>query len=166
MMKEKKDSDTRGIRAVDNREYLGMLCELLKEGRSVKLMVAGNSMAPFLAHGRDEVMLSPVEGELKKGDIVLYQRDNGEYILHRIRKIKDRKYEIIGDGQRRGECFVRRDQIIARAVWVLRKGIKTEPGDFWWDFFEGFWLKIIPLRGILRRLYPRWLMERKQKKAI
>ena len=27
------------------------------------------------------------------------------------------------------------------------------PGDFWWKFFQGPWLCIVPLRRIIMRLY-------------
>ena len=43
------------MKQVDTKEYIGILRELTEEGRQVSLIVAGNSMAPFLIHGRDTV---------------------------------------------------------------------------------------------------------------
>ena len=43
------------MKQVDTREYIGVLRELTEEGRQVSLIITGNSMAPFLIHGRDTV---------------------------------------------------------------------------------------------------------------
>ena len=40
-----------------------------------------------------------VDNNIKKGDIVFYQREDKSFILHRIRKIKNNIYYIVGDHQ-------------------------------------------------------------------
>ena len=47
----------------------------------------------------------------------------------------------------------RRDQIFARVIKVKRKGRMLEPGDFWWEFFEHVWIRILPARRIITGLY-------------
>ncbi|MDO5436494.1 MAG: hypothetical protein Q4G19_09010 [Clostridia bacterium] len=37
-----------------------------------------------LRGGRDGILLTAVSGPLKKNDVVLYRRANGQFILHRI----------------------------------------------------------------------------------
>ena len=46
-----------------------------------------------------------------------------------------------------------REQIFARIVRVKRKGRILEPGDFWWEFFEHVWIRILPARRIITGLY-------------
>ncbi len=144
------------VREVDNQEYLGMLKELILDGKEVSLIVTGSSMSPFIIHKRDSVLLAPVNRPLKKGDIVFFQRENAAYILHRICRVnKDGTYDIIGDGQLEIERNVKREQIFAIVTMVRRKGREIRPGDFWWEFFARVWLRMIPLRPLAVRVYGR-----------
>ena len=68
-------------KVVDTREYLNVLRELTEEGKEVSLLITGSSMSPFLIHGRDYVYFRKPDRDLKKGDIVFFQRDSGQYDL-------------------------------------------------------------------------------------
>lgn len=122
--------------------------EILKDEsiEALPFQISGNSMAPFLIHQRDTVYLSRLKRTVKKGDIVLYQRDNGAYVLHRVVKTEKDHVAMIGDGQFVIETGIRFDQIIAIVTSVQRKGKTLKPGDFWWDFFEKCWIHMIPFR--------------------
>ena len=85
--------------------------------------------------------------------MVFYQRDNGQFVMHRIWKKKSDGYYMIGDAQTEIEGPLREDQIFALITKVQRKGKWIGPGDFWWKFFEHIWLCIIPLRRVLMFLY-------------
>ena len=85
---------------VDTAEYMGMLRELIGQGHRVSVRVAGNSMSPFLKHGRDTVFFTAPDSEIKKGDIVFYTRPNGQYIMHRVCRVNpDGSLDISGDAQ-------------------------------------------------------------------
>ena len=86
--------------------------ESLSQGRSVKFKPKGISMLPMLRQDRDTVTLSPITDKLKKYDVVLYRRDNGKYVLHRIVKT-GKTYTMMGDNQFVKEHGIRIDQIIA-----------------------------------------------------
>jgi hypothetical protein len=145
----------RRVHEVDNQEYLGVLKQLItEEGKEVSLRISGGSMSPFLVHQRDEVLLAPIRRELKKGDIVFFQRENNDYVLHRIKKITKDGYYLIGDGQIEIEGPIRRERIFSIVTLVQRKGKKIAPGSFWWWFFEKIWLNIIPFRKKIQRMYP------------
>ena len=141
------------MKVVDTREYVGMLKELTEEGREVSMLIAGSSMSPFLIHERDMIYFKKPDRELKKGDMVFFQRRSGQFIMHRIWKVRPEGYYIVGDAQTQIEGPVERDQIFARITKVRRKGKWLEPGDFWWEFFEHVWLHMIPLRHVLMRWY-------------
>lgn len=140
-------------RVVDTREYVSVLREIAESGKVVSLRVAGSSMSPFLAHGRDYIYFTKPDRELRAGDMVFYQRRNGQYVMHRIYKVKPDGYYIVGDAQTEIEGPVARDQIFALIKKVKRKDRIIQPGDFWWEFFEHVWIRMIPLRRPAVRLY-------------
>lgn len=141
-------------RIVDTREYIDILKGLLEDGNSVNLLVKGGSMLPFIAGGRDSVYIEPVSKKKPgKGDIVLYQRDSGQYVLHRIISTCDGGFAITGDAQVEIEMPVREDQIFGVVTKLQRKGKTTGPGDFWWTFFRYIWPRMIPLRHPIMNAY-------------
>lgn len=143
-------------RVVDTNEYVTVLRELAGEGRVVSMLIAGSSMSPFLCHNRDYIYFTKPDRELRRGDMVFYQRDTGQYVMHRIYKRKKDGYYMVGDAQTQIEGPLRRDQIFARIIKVKRKGRIIEPGNFWWEFFEHVWIRIIPLRKVIEKLYSLW----------
>ena len=140
-------------RVVDTNEYVSVLRELAEEGRVVSMLVVGSSMSPFLCHKRDYIYFTKPDRELRRGDMVFYQRDTGQYVMHRIYKRKKDDYYMVGDAQTQIEGPLRRDQIFARIIKVKRKGRIIEPGNFWWEFFEHVWIRIIPMRKVIEKLY-------------
>ena len=62
---------------------------LLKAGVCIQIHPQGYSMYPFIDPRRDEVVLAGIEdgSALRRGDVVLYRRENGMLVLHRIYKI-------------------------------------------------------------------------------
>ena len=87
------------MRTVDTRAYVSVLRELVKEGKEVSMLIAGSSMAPFLVHQRDYIYFKKPERNLRKGDMVFFERNNGQYVMHRIWKVKPDGYYIVGDAQ-------------------------------------------------------------------
>lgn len=61
--------------------------------------IVGDSMMPLLRNRRDMVKIISVNGTLKKYDLPLYKRPTGEYVLHRIVKVKKDHYLICGDNR-------------------------------------------------------------------
>ena len=140
-------------RVVDTNEYVSVLREIAESGKVVSLRISGGSMTPFLAHGRDYIYFTKPDRELRRGDMVFYQRQNGQYVMHRIYKKKADGYYIVGDAQADIEGPIAESQIFARIVKVKRKDRLLQPGDFWWEFFEHVWIRIVPLRMPIVRLY-------------
>ena len=140
-------------RVIDTRAYVSVLKELTEEGKEVSLKIAGNSMSPFLVHERDYIYFKKPEKDLKKGDMVFYNRRDGSYIMHRIKKVKDGKYYIVGDAHTYIEGPVEREQIFAIITKVKRKGKILQAGNFWWEFFEHIWINVVPIRPVLVMIY-------------
>ena len=142
-----------GKKLVHTEDYVKILEELTSENKTVGVPVSGNSMAPFLISQRDHVIFQKPDRPLRKGDIVFFRRDSGEYILHRIYRIRKNGYFILGDAQTKPEGPVREDQIFGLVTKIRRKGTWIDSGDFWWQFFEKVWIRIIPLRPVIRAAY-------------
>lgn len=141
---------------LDTRAFLDTVCNLLRQGEChVPVPVAGGSMIPFLYHG-DTVYLDLPDTPLKKGDIVLYTRESGRYILHRIKKVNpDGSFIMVGDAQQELELLPRRDMIHARVSSARHQGKLTHPGQPRWWFYQHVWLWIVPVRHRLMALVPR-----------
>lgn len=147
------EQQKRYTRVVDTTQYVDVLRGLVEEGHEVSMLVSGSSMSPFLIHLRDTIYFRRPDRPLRAGDMVFYQRDNGQYVMHRILRARGETYDIVGDAQTQIERGVRRDQIFALITHVKRKGRMIDPGDFWWEFFARVWTKIIPLRPLIARAY-------------
>lgn len=140
-------------KVVDTNEYVSVLREIAEEGKVVSMLISGSSMSPFLCHSRDCIYFTKPDRELKRGDMVFYQRDTGQYVMHRIYKKKPEGYYMVGDAQTQIEGPLRRSQIFALIVKVKRKGKIIQPGDFWWEFFEHVWIRIVPVRKFSEKIY-------------
>ena len=103
----------------------------LENGGRSHLVVTGISMHPTLRHGRDRVELIPPPEKLARGDLILYRRDNGRYILHRIvSKPCNGSFTCSGDNQWQPET-VQADQVIALVDTYIR-GKKRIPVKSWY----------------------------------
>lgn len=137
------------MKKVDTKEYVSMLRELTESGKEVSMLIAGNSMSPFLIHERDSICFKKPDRKLRRGDMVFYQRTSGQYVMHRIYKVSAEGYYIVGDAQQDIEGPVKREQIFALITRVRRKGKWIAPGDFWWEFFEHVWIRMVPVRRLI-----------------
>lgn len=76
----------------DIMKYQDIIAEL-DEGRSVRHKGKGNSMTPLI-HSGQTVTISPVKGEIKKGDIVL-AKVKGRMFIHLVTAVgDDGRYQI------------------------------------------------------------------------
>ncbi len=98
-----------------------LMGEYLDRGKTVRFSPRGTSMLPMLRQGRDTVTLSPLPARLKKYDLPLYRRSDGQYVLHRILEAGD-TYTCMGDNQFQREPGVRREQMIALVTAFTRDG--------------------------------------------
>ena len=147
-------------RTLDTAEYLGMVVSLLREGqRNVPVPVSGTSMAPFL-HPGDTVYLNLPHGKLRKGDIVLYTRPGGRYVLHRIvGRRSDGILLLLGDGQMAKEP-VASERVCDVATAARKDGKSIDSRSLIWWFFRGPWrifARWRPWIGKIARSFRKWL---------
>ena len=73
-------------RQVALEELMPLIRESLSQGKSVRFSPRGTSMLPMLRQGKDQIILSPIREKLHRFDLPFYQREDGQYVLHRIVK--------------------------------------------------------------------------------
>ena len=123
--------------------------EILQQGGTIELTVTGNSMRPMLLHKVSRVRLVPIE-TLQRGDLPLYRRQNGAFVLHRITDVQDGSYTCCGDNQWHRERGLRRDQMIAVVTEFSRRGDDrwVSGNDRKYRLYWQLWLAIRPLRRL------------------
>ena len=94
--------------------------KVLTAGGSFSFYPRGTSMQPFIVQGRDKVTLAALPDRIKKYDIILYKRENGTFVLHRVTGKKENAYIFRGDNQFSDEYGIKREQMIGRVteIWV------------------------------------------------
>lgn len=143
-------------RELDVKEYLDTVCDLLAQGHScIGVPITGISMTPFLQPG-DRVFLSTLPQTLHKGDLVLFTRADGRYVLHRIVAVNgDGSFLLLGDRQTMRERVPSVQNIHAIATGASHGGkMLTQKSLRWW-FFAVPWRLLEPLRPHLLGLWAR-----------
>lgn len=140
------------VKVIDPQELIPPLLKLLEDTPTVPLLISGSSMSPFLVHGRDTVYLSKITYPPRRGDMVLYRRDNGKFVLHRVYEAGD-TYTMVGDAQTLLERGIRPDQLLARVSAVNRDGKLLHKGCLLWDFYEKAWIRMVSVRSAARSAY-------------
>jgi hypothetical protein len=125
-------------RKIRLEDAMPLIRERLGAGHEVTFSPRGSSMLPFLKEGRDTVTLKAPPKKLKKYDIPLYQRKNGQYVLHRVVHVGD-TYTCIGDNQFVLEKGIEQEQVIAVCTSFVRKGKKIYASAPLWRLYAVFW---------------------------
>ena len=141
------------LRVLPPEELMEQLLGLLDVAEQVPLVISGSSMYPFLHHRRDTVYLAKITEPLKRGDMILYQRGSGQYVLHRIIRVGQGTYDLLGDRQTVIEPGIPENRVLAVVTAVRRDGKLLKSGDPTWDFYEKCWIRLIRLRPWLIRGY-------------
>lgn len=157
-MKNTKKSNaapTCEVHIASMEQLMPIICECLSDGKSVTIYPRGVSMLPMIRQGIDSVTLSPIKRPLRKYDIILYRRDDGRYVLHRVVKLSrdiNKGYTCIGDAQFSYETGVARDSIIAVVASFKRDEKNYSVNSFLYKTYCRFWHFSRPIRRLLRIL--------------
>lgn len=129
-------------------EYDETIRLVLSGGGEFTIFPKGTSMLPLIMQGRDSVTLEQPQGALHRGDIAFYQRENGQYVLHRVIAADGETYTMCGDNQLTPEYGVKPEQIIAKAAYITRKGSKITPRSLPYRLYVLLWRSFF-----IRRVY-------------
>ena len=125
----------------------------IKENGEFIAIPVGTSMYPMLRNRRDSVYLVRYNGEgLKKYDLPVYKRSNGQQVMHRCLGKDDNGYIMCGDNQWVLEHGIQDEQIIAVAKGFYRdeKYIPNENRGY--RMYYKLWSKSLFVRKCMLRV--------------
>lgn len=125
--------------------------EIEKSGKIIYTNV-GDSMMPFIKQGRDVLVISRAEGKLKRYDVPLYKRDSGQYVLHRILKVRENDYVICGDNRCSREYGITDRHIIGVLTGIIRDGREIPVTDRKYRIYVHLWCDFFPVRAFIIRI--------------
>ena len=133
--------------------------EIRRKGKLVYTNV-GDSMLPLIRQGRDILIISAVNGRLKKYDVPLYKRDSGQYVLHRILKVRADDYVICGDNRWQREYGITDRHIIGVLTGIVRDGKEISVNDKRYRLYVHLWCDFFYVRAFIlmvKHYIKRWL---------
>lgn len=127
----------------------------VRSGRPVVSFTVGDSMEPLLHHRATRVVICRADRPLHPGELPLYRRPNGQFVMHRIIRADSAHYYTRGDNRCGLETVPRQ--------WVL--GVVTEiyrgKGHFsvhqpLYRAYVALWNLLYPLRWPVYKIRGRW----------
>lgn len=118
----------------------------------VTIRLSGYSMQPLLRKDRDSVTVMPVYRPLLPGDIVLFLRSDGIYVMHRVYRVEQDWVTTIGDNCVRSDAPMPQSRIFGLAVRAqrgVRKLNLDSPGS---RLYGRIWMAVRPIRAVLKKL--------------
>ena len=134
---------------------------LASHGRLIYTSV-GDSMLPLIRQGRDLVVIEPPKGRLRRFDVPLYRRDSGQYVLHRVLRVREKDYVLCGDNRWRRETGITDKHVIGVLRLVVRDGKELSVEDRRYRLYVLLWCGLFPLRASLLKLL--YVLKRKRKR--
>ena len=123
---------------------------LLEQGQSIQIQPQGYILYPLFVPGRDAAIIERTESAgLKRGDVVLYRRAGGILVLHRIYRVRQDGFYMVGDNQSEVEGPLQRSQIKGILTGFVRKGKYRSVKHPVYRLASGLWLFLRPVRPVL-----------------
>lgn len=127
---------------------------LSEEGREipVEITLAGTSMQPLIRMNRDKITIRPLKEEPQVGDIVLFRRADGAFVVHRVYRIGKDSITTLGDNCERPDVAISRAQLLGKVVEIRRGNRTILPGSKEERRFSRIWTRILPVRRVFLHL--------------
>lgn len=126
---------------------------------AVRIPLAGTSMYPLVRINRDYVTIVPLKRALKKGDIVLFLRQDGAYVVHRVRRCSGENVQTLGDNCRYPDAWIAQKDVYGLITRVERGKLCLQVDTPFWRGLGRIWMALLPARtvgyGTLRWIYRR-----------
>jgi hypothetical protein len=124
--------------------------ELAVHGRFMYKNV-GTSMMPLIREGKDVMIIERPNGRLNKYDVALYKK-NGSYILHRVIKVRESDYVIVGDHCTVREYGITDSDIIGVMKGLIRSGKELDLNSFGYKLYYHLWCDLYPVRVFIIKM--------------
>lgn len=153
-MSKSQFSAPEATKKINLADFYPLIAEILGQGGTFSLTITGSSMWPTILGGRDQVTLVKAPEQLKKYDLPLYRRKNGQFVLHRIISVnEDGTYNCCGDHQTQIERGLTQEQMIGLATNFVRKGKAFTADNRHYCRWVRFWCAILRFRPVYFKLH-------------
>lgn len=126
--------------------------DFLEKNGSMTYSNVGVSMMPLLKEGRDLFTVRKKGAQrCKKYDVVLYRRPPAKYVLHRVIRVRDNDYVILGDNCINKEYGITDNDIIGVMTSFVHNGKKHSVNETGYRLYSCIWVGAAPLRVLLMR---------------
>lgn len=122
--------------------------QFLAESGYVLCMVVSGSMRPMLRMGKDSVLFVKPDKPIKRGDVVMFRRESGTMVMHRVVAVVSDGFQIRGDYSVVSE-FVSEDQICGVMKGFYRGEAYISSEHLLYRLYSLCWMNLYPL-------YIRW----------
>lgn len=123
--------------------------DALRENGQLRIEIIGRSMRPLLKAGKNTVHLRYLTQDPHLLDVVLFSRNDGSFVLHRIISKNGDSYTLCGDNQILPEPGITRQQIIGRMEGYYTKDRYHSCAKLSYQLYSRLWCRVM----LLRRLY-------------
>lgn len=112
------------------------------------VLTEGTSMLPLLKEGKTLVEVEAKNPkQFKKGDVVLYRKNDGTLVLHRIIKAESENvFTVLGDHQYKNAQQVNKEQILAVMTGFITNGRYVDEKTRWYRIYKKIWVCSLTLR--------------------
>ncbi len=118
-MKNNQNNEKAVFDRLPLNELWPLVADTFEAGGRFRFFPEGTSMLPLIRPHRDSVLIEAPK-KLSVGDVLLYRRKNGQFVLHRlVRMTKDTLY-FSGDNQVSIEKGITRRDVLARVAGIYR----------------------------------------------
>ncbi len=133
-------------------QLLPLIEAAFEQNKTFKLPITGTSMNPLLYQNRDFVIIKKPQLPLSAGDVPLYRRTDGSFVLHRVVGANEKGYIMCGDNQFVLEYGITDRNIIGVACDFIIDGKSVSVTDPQYVAHTEKFLKNIKTRYPLRRM--------------
>ena len=140
-------------------DYEELIREVLASGGEFRLYPHGTSMLPLLRQGVDSVALRKLDRAPRKFDILFYKRQDGSFILHRVKEVTKEGIVLWGDNHTMLEYGITEENIIGYAARIFRGDKELDCQGFGYRMYLWLW----QFKAVRRILLPIAYRLRKEK---
>lgn len=134
-----------------------------KSRQNLRLHHSGHQHVSYAEEPQGTVIIEPVNRKLKRYELPLYKRANGQYVLHRILQAKEEGYVIRGDNCWTKEYPVRQEQILGVVTGFYRDNTYISVRNPLYRLYVHLWCDFFWVHRTAIRLKRRLIRGRKNK---
>lgn len=112
----------------------------------MRIPLDGDSMRPLIRRGMDMVTFVPLDRQLKRGDVALFEAPPGRYVAHRVYRLGENRVQTLGDHCWNPDPWMPVSAVLGLAIQVERGKRKILLDSPFMRAFGRIWMALLPLR--------------------